>query len=142
MAAQNINAIKGTPRAIGDRVLVTDMDFGEQTTASGLIIKADDGTTRGIYPRWARVYSKGPTNVDDYEVGHWILIEHGRWTRGLDLETNEGNAITIRMVENESILAYNEEKPTGVNIGQEFADGEHATIDPSQFINSSGALAQ
>ena len=33
--AQNINAIKGTPRAIGDNVLVTHMHFGEQTTAVG-----------------------------------------------------------------------------------------------------------
>jgi len=132
--AKNINAIKGTPRAIGKRVLVTDMHFGEQVTKGGIILGNDDGKTRGIYPRWAKVYSKGPANTDPYEVGEWILIEHGRWTRGMKVETNEGE-IEIRMVEEESILAYSNEKPESVQIGAEYSDGEHATIDPSAFVN-------
>jgi len=107
------------------------MHFGEQTTKSGLIIKTDDGTTRGIYPRWGKVYDKGPRNIDDYNVGDWILVEHGRWTRGVELDD-----ITIRMVEAESILAYSETKPDDVQIGAEYSDGEHATIDPSSFINA------
>jgi hypothetical protein len=40
------------------------------------------------------------------------------------------------MVEAESILATSNEKPEGVRIGAEYGDGEHATIDPSTFINS------
>lgn len=130
----NINNIKGTPRAIGNRVLVTDMHFGDQTTASGLIIKSDDGTTRGVYPRWGKVYSKGPNNKDEYEVGQWILVEHGRWTRGIKLDTEEDGEIEIRMVEAESVLAYSDEKPSDVRIGSEYSDGEHATIDPSAFM--------
>jgi len=133
--AQNINAINGTARAKGKDILVTDMHFGEQTTASGLIISSDDGQTRGIYPRWARVYSKGPDNKDEFETGDWILIMHGRWTRGVDINT-DGNVIEIRKVENESILAYSKEKPGGLQIGAEYADGEHATIDPSSFVNT------
>jgi len=134
MATTNLKKIKGTPRAIGNRVLVTDMHFGEQKTKSGLIIKDDDGTTRGIYPRWAKVYSKGPTNQDDYEIGNWILIEHGRWTRGMSIETPEGD-IELRMVETESVLGYAIEKPNDLNIGSEYNDGEHATVDPSAFVN-------
>ena len=53
--SSNINAIKGTPRAFGNNVLVTDMHFGEQVTEGGIIIADDDGKTRGIYPRWAKV---------------------------------------------------------------------------------------
>lgn len=132
--ASNINAIKGKPRAIGNRVLVTDMHFGEQTSSGGIIIGSDDGKTHGIYPRWAKVYSKGPNNDDPYEVGHWVLIEHGRWTRGLKIETDEGE-IVIRMAETESVLAWSEEKPTDFMIGSEYADGEHATVDPSAFLN-------
>ena len=60
----NVNAIKGNLRAIGKRVLVTDMHFGEQVTRGGIIIAGDDGKQRGIDPRWARVYSKGPENND------------------------------------------------------------------------------
>ena len=133
--AVNIKTIKGTPTAIGNRVLVTDMHFGEQTTASGLIIANDDGKTRGIYPRWGKVYSKGPQNNDPYEVGEWVLVEHGRWTRGITVETNNGEEIEIRMVEAESILGYSTEKPDSVQMGAEYADGEHATIDPSSFMN-------
>lgn len=132
--ASNIKAIKGTPRAIGNRVLVTDMHFGEQVTKGGIILGNDDGKTRGIYPRWAKVYSKGPTNTDPYEIGEWILIEHGRWTRGIKLDTEDGE-IEIRMVETESILAYSDEKPNSVQIGAEYSDGEHATIDPGSFMN-------
>jgi hypothetical protein len=132
--AQNINAIKGTPRAKGRDVLVTDMHFGEQKTAGGLIIKDDNGSTRGIYPRWARVFSKGPDNTDDFEVGDWILVMHGRWTRSINIETDTGK-IEIRKVELESILAMSKEKPDGLQIGSEYADGEHATIDPNSFIN-------
>ena len=126
-----MHKVKGPIRAINNRVLVSHMHFGEQTTKSGLIIKTDDGTTRGIYPRWGKVYDKGPRNIDDYNVGDWILVEHGRWTRGVELDD-----ITIRMVEAESILAYSETKPDDVQIGAEYSDGEHATIDPSSFINA------
>ena len=126
-----MHKVKGSIRAINNRVLVSHMHFGEQTTKSGLIIKTDDGTTRGIYPRWGKVYDKGPLNNDDYKVGHWVLVEHGRWTRGVEL-----NDITIRMVEAESILAYSETKPEDVQIGAEYKDGEHATVDPSSFVNT------
>jgi co-chaperonin GroES (HSP10) len=133
MAQNFAKAIKGNVRAIGNRVLVSDMYFGEQKTASGLIIKDDNGTTRGIYPRWGKVYAKGPDNKDDYNVGDWILIEHGRWTRGIEIQ-NESGTFEIRMVEAESILAMSNEKPAGIQIGAEYNDGEHATIDPSAFM--------
>ena len=113
-----------------NRVLVTHMDFGEQRTAGGLIISSDDGQTRGIYPRWGKVYDKGPKNNDPYEIGHWVLIEHGRWTRSVLLEQEEED-LEVRMVEAESILAWSNEQPeTGLRIGAEYSDGEHATIDP------------
>lgn len=117
-----LNVAKGKPRAVGNRVLVTDMYFGEQVTKSGIVLTNDDGTTRGIYPRWAKVYGKGPRNTDPYEVGHWILIEHGRWTRGFKLDDGSGEK-ELRMVEAESILAYAEEKPNDVYIGSEHTSG-------------------
>lgn len=126
---------KGTLSAIGNRVLVSHMDFGEQKTAGGLIISSDDGKTRGIYPRWGKVYGKGPSNEDPYESGDWVLVEHGRWTRSVLLESEEED-LEVRMVEAESILAWSNEAPeTGLRIGAEYADGEHATVDPSSFVN-------
>jgi len=131
--AINVNTIKGKPKAIGDRVLVSDMHFGDQTTASGLIIKSDDGKAHGVYARWGKVFDKGPRNKDPYKVGDWILVEHGRWTRGFKVEV-DNEELEIRMVETESILAMSDEKPSGVQIGKEFSDGP-ADIDPSSFIN-------
>jgi len=131
--ALNLNAIKGDLRAIGNRVLVTDMYFGEQKTAGGLIIKDDNGSTRGIYPRWGKVYSKGPDNKDDYDVGDWILVEHGRWTRSINID-KDGAEFEVRMVEAESVLAYSDVKPNDVQIGAEYSDGEHATVDPTSFV--------
>ena len=131
--ARNINSIKGTPKAIGNRVLVTDMHFGEQKTASGLIIGSDDGKERGIYPRWAKVYSKGPKNNDPYEIGDWILIEHGRWTRGIKIDVGN-EEIEVRMVDSDCVLAMSNEKPSGLQIGAEHSDGP-VDIDPSSFMN-------
>ena len=116
--AMNLNKIKGNVSPIKNRVLVTDMNFGEQKTKSGLIITSDDGKTRGIYPRWGRVYAKGPDNTEEYQVDDWILVEHGRWTRSIELE-NEQGTFEIRMVEAESILAFSQEKPDDVFIGLE-----------------------
>ena len=129
----NLKTISGDIKAIGTRVLVSDMHFGEQKTKSGLILRDDNGTTRGIYPRWAKVYSKGPDNNDPYDVGHWILIEHGRWTRSVKLE-NEKGEFEIRMIDDENILGWSEEKPNDITIGAEYGDGEHATVDPSSFV--------
>ena len=132
--AININTIKTNGlRAIGNRVLVTDMYFGEQTTSSGLIISTDDGKERGIYPRWAKVYAKGPENEDTFDVGQWILIEHGRWTRGMALDVN-GEELEVRMVEAESILAYADEKPDGLNIGNTTGNGQ--SVDMPNFAGA------
>ena len=119
----NLTKIEGSITAIGDRVLVTDMDFGEQVTDGGIIIRSDDGTTRGIYPRWAKVYDKGPRNKDEYQIGDWILIEHGRWTRSMQVEFDD-SVHELRMIESESVLAYSNEKPSDTYIGKEYSNGD------------------
>jgi co-chaperonin GroES (HSP10) len=130
-------------RPIRNRVLVHNMYFGEQKTASGLILRSDDGETRGIYPRWGQVYAKGPENKDPYEVGHWILVEHGRWTRGLNIHINgDKEPTTIRMVEAESIIGWNEEAPSNdLRIGEEMdLSGDKAR--PEDFTNAHGQMNQ
>ena len=128
-------------RPIRNRVLVHNMHFGEQTTKGGIIIRSDDGETRGIYQRWGQVYAKGPENKDPYEEGHWILIEHGRWTRGLELHL-AGEPVTIRMVEAESIIGWNEEAPSNdLRIGEEMdLSGDKAR--PEDFTNAHGQMNQ
>jgi co-chaperonin GroES (HSP10) len=132
--SQNLSIIEGNVKAVGNRVLVSDMYFGEQRTKSGIIIQDDDGTTRGVYPRWGRVYRKGPHNEDPYSEGDWVLVEHGRWTRGIAID--DGVEREIRMVEAESILGWADEKPDGAILGNEYSDGESATVDPSSFVRA------
>jgi len=130
--ANNLVSIKAEDiKAIGNRVIVSDMEFGEQVTKGGIIIRSDDGTTRGIYPRWGRVFRKGQKNNDPYEQGEWILVEHGRWSRGLTIELG-GEEMILRMVEAESILAYSDERPSDHRIGYEYDDGP-ADIRPEEF---------
>lgn len=127
--------VKGKLSPIKDKVLVSDMYFGEQKTKGGIILRNDDGQTRGIYPRWGKVHAKGPENKEPYEVGDWVLVEHGRWTRGIKVDNGECE-VEVRMIDNECILAYSDEKPDDVFIGNEYSDGETATIDPGSFINT------
>lgn len=118
MAINFANTINGKLSPIKNRVIVSDMYFGEQKTRSGLIIRDDNGTSRGIYPRWGRVHAKGPENTDDYNVGDWILVEHGRWTRSVNIDEGDGEK-ELRMIEAESVLAWSDKKPDDVRIGLE-----------------------
>jgi len=129
--------IKGKIRPIHADVLVTNMHFGETKTAGGIIIQSDDAKAHGVKPRWARVYAKGPENTYPYNVGDWILIEHGRWTRKIDIEDEQGKKIDLQKVEVESIIAWQNEAPADLAyFGKEYSDGSQATFDPGMFVNN------
>jgi co-chaperonin GroES (HSP10) len=127
-----MNVVKGKLRPLHDNVLVTDMSFEEQTTASGIVIQSDDGKAHGIKPRWARVWAVGPAQ-QDVQVGEWILVEHGRWTRGVKVDDN-GVEIVIRRVEPVSIMLQTNEKPNDLYIGEEFDSSPTSNIKPEDFI--------
>ena len=118
-------------RPIHDHVLVTDLYFGEQKTKGGIIVRDDNGTARGVYPRWARVWAKGSENKDEYNVGDYILIEHGRWTRKMELEI-DGEEITVHRVDIDAILAVSDEKPNELQIGEEFSTAPDE-VKPEDF---------
>lgn len=94
-------------RAIHDHVLVTEMNFHERFTEAGIIIPGDNGTTAGIRPRWAMVVAVGPEQKD-IEVGQFILVAHGRWTRGVTIEM-DGKEAVIRRVDANDILLVSDE---------------------------------
>ena len=100
-------------KPILDHVLVSDMNFGEETTESGLILRSDDGKREGVKPRWCRVWAVGP-DQKDVSVGDWIFVEHARWTRGFDYENSDGKIIDLRMVDNAGIMAVSDQKPADV----------------------------
>ena len=96
-------------RALHDNVLVADMEFDTRITQTGLILPNDNGTTLGIRPRWGRVYAVGEEQ-QDVKVGDWILVAHGRWTRGLDIEDGESeHRRTIRKIDPGDILMVSDD---------------------------------
>lgn len=102
--------VKGTIKPLHDYVMVADMNFDEVRLQSGLIIRRDDGKSHGIRPRWGRVYAVG-AEQKDVSVGQWVLVEHGRWTRGIAVEEPDGSELTIRRIDNDCILLVSDEKP-------------------------------
>ena len=96
-------------RALGKTVLVTEMNFEHRVTQAGIIIPGDDGKNSGIRPRWGKIFAVGPDESDPELVpGRWILVDHGRWTRGITVDMN-GEKITLRKVDNKDILAVSDE---------------------------------
>lgn len=96
-------------KAIGTHVIVYDMKFDERITHGGIVLMNDDMKSAGIRPRWGRIYAVGPDQKDpELVVGKWIWISHGRWTRGVDIEDEEGKK-TIRRVDLNDILLVSDE---------------------------------
>jgi hypothetical protein len=102
-------------RPLHKDVLVYDMYFGEQKTSAGIILMDDDKTDRGIHPRWAKVYAVGLENDSGLQPEYWVLIEHGRWSRGIDLSEIEPNMepyrTVVRRVDPTAILLYTTDNP-------------------------------
>lgn len=97
--------------ALRKKVIVTNIESGARLTKKGIIIPDDDGKERGIRPRWCQVYAVGD-EIDDIKVGEWILVSHGRWTRGMDIQTPDGTKVTIRGVDYpEGILLATDDNP-------------------------------
>jgi co-chaperonin GroES (HSP10) len=100
-----------------NRVLVSDMHFGETKSKGGIIIVDDDGTAEGIHPRWGKVYAVGRDQVD-VKVGEWIMVAHGRWSRAFKLKKKEvgsagdiGVELEVRMIDENDILLVSQEEP-------------------------------
>ena len=91
------------------RVLVSDMHFGEMKTKGGIILMDDDGSESGIHPRWAKVYAIGDQQ-EDVAVGQWVMVSHGRWSRGFKVK-REGVELEVRMIDENDILLISDDEP-------------------------------
>ena len=112
-AKSSLHHVRGDYRKIiptKNNVLVKDMDFGERMTLGGIIIIDDDKKGQGIRPRWAQVVAVGRLQ-EDVKPGEYILVAHGRWTRGLDMTDENGESTTVRLVDPKDILLSSDEAP-------------------------------
>lgn len=96
-------------RALGDSVIVTDMEFSGRQLSSGIILHNDNGTAAGIRPRWGKIYAVGPKQ-QFVQPGQWICVAHGRWTRGVRIEDQQGTH-TIRKIDPKDILLVSDAEP-------------------------------
>ncbi len=104
----NINPYKvGKLKALGDTVIVSDMEFDQRISAGGIVILNDDMKNSGIRPRWGKVYAVGPEQKS-IQVGQYVMVAHGRWTRGLKIEDESGEK-TVRKVDTKDILLVSDE---------------------------------
>lgn len=100
-------------RALNDHVLVADMNFSGRKLSSGIQLLGDDMRSAGIRPRWAEVYAVGPEQ-EDITVGQWVLVSHGRWTRGVTIEDTTGE-VTVRRIDPNDVLLVSDTEPTDDN---------------------------
>jgi co-chaperonin GroES (HSP10) len=96
-------------KPLNDSVIVGEMIFDERFTTGGIVLLNDNGKSTGIRPRWGQVYAVGPEQ-HDVRVGEWVCVAHGRWTRGIDIEDENGKH-TLRRVDPKDILIQTDEQP-------------------------------
>jgi co-chaperonin GroES (HSP10) len=114
-------------KPLKSHIIVTNMNFEVRLSQGGIILPGDNGTTKGIRPRWARVYAVGPEQ-QNVQVGQWILVAHGRWTRGLDIEDEDGKH-TIRRVDPKDILLISD----NLMEDETFSDAIHVDAKPAHM---------
>lgn len=116
--------LKEQLKPLNDSVVVSEMNFDERLSNGGIVLVKDNGKSSGIRPRWGKVYAVGP-DQKDVKIGTWICVEHGRWTRGLEIEDENGPQ-TIRRVDPKDIMMESDEMPADVT----FSDAIHVEAKP------------
>lgn len=122
-----MSKVTGKLIPLRNNILVTDMNFGERTSAGGVVLLSDDGKSEGVRHRWGRVWAIGPEQTD-VKIGDWLLIEHGRWTRGVTVVEETGEEIIIRRIDPNGILVVTDENP-GDNTYGVHSKVTHQTFD-------------
>ena len=73
---------------------------------SGLLIADKDMDESGIKPRWFKIYSVGE-EVDFCTEGDYVLVSHGRWSRGVEIGPDE----KVWLIDNNDCLMISDTHP-------------------------------
>lgn len=121
--------INGTIKPINDHILATHMNFGEQKSQSGIVLRSDNGKSEGVRPRWAKVYAVGPEQKE-VSADDWILVEHGRWTRSIEVQMDDTETtLEIFRIDPTGILLVADEKPSDLELGMYASPTHGATFN-------------
>ena len=113
-----MHIVKGKVRPLRNKILVKNIDQGDRVSKGGIILRSadrvEDGGS-GIRPRWAEVYAVG-SEIDWLQPGDIVLMEHGRWTKGIEIE-DDGEKFDIRVADPEGILGTSDTRPDDLQDG-------------------------
>jgi len=56
-----------------------------------------------------KVYAIG-NQQDDVEVGQWLMVAHGRWSRAFKVR-KDGTELEVRMIDENDILLVSDDEP-------------------------------
>jgi co-chaperonin GroES (HSP10) len=104
-----------TIKPLKNRVLAELMGLDDRVTASGIIIKSEDGKDRGVRPRWAKVRLVGE-GIDWVVEGQYVLVSHGRWSRQFEAE-HLGEKLKLVYLDNKEVLAVSDTDPLDDFVG-------------------------
>ncbi len=106
-------------RALKGKMLVTALEGGSRII-NGIIIPDDNGKSEGIRSRWGKVYAIG-ADITEVEVGQWVLVESGRWTRMVEVREDDGTKTKLWGVEwPKSVSLVSDEFPEEAAIFSQF----------------------
>ena len=68
-------------------------------------------------PRWFQIFEIGE-NVTHVKVGQWILVEHGRWTAGVNVDDERLlNDDKVWQIDPNGILGVSDTRPSDMGAG-------------------------
>ena len=119
-------------RPLGNAVIVSDMVFDERISRGGIVLLNDNGSSKGIRPRWGQIYAVGPDQTDpELQPGRWILVAHGRWTRGIEVQDETGMK-TLRRIDPKDVLCAADEPVHD----ETFSEAIHVDKAPDHMLHS------
>lgn len=82
----------------------------ERKTLGGIILTEKDMDETAVRARWFEVTHVGPEQ-ETIKVGQYILLPHGRWSRGIDIDGTHREEDKLFLIDNEAILGYSDDNP-------------------------------
>jgi co-chaperonin GroES (HSP10) len=80
----------------------------ERRTKGGLVLTEKNFGEETIRPRWFEVTHVGP-DQKDVKAGNYILVPHGRWSRGLDFYGTSREEDKLFLLDNDAIMMVSDE---------------------------------
>lgn len=80
----------------------------ERRTKGGLVLTEKNLGEEAIRPRWFEVTHVGP-DQKDVTAGNYVLVPHGRWSRGLDFYGTNREEDKLFLLDNDAIMMVSDE---------------------------------